>query len=47
MPFYATNEYYAIIPEMNSDKGYTDVFFFYPVLIVELKYNKTSETAIR
>ncbi|KAL6612408.1 hypothetical protein U3516DRAFT_549493, partial [Neocallimastix sp. 'constans'] len=44
--------YYTIIPEVDSGKGYTDIFFIplyndKPAMIVELKYNKTTNTDIK
>ncbi|KAG4088105.1 hypothetical protein H8356DRAFT_1315554 [Neocallimastix lanati (nom. inval.)] len=44
--------YYTIIPEVDSGKGYADVFFIpiynnKPAMIVELKYNKTTNTGIK
>jgi len=47
---YAKN-YYTILPEVDSGKGYADVTFIpfkpdKPAMIVELKYNKTTNTGI-
>ena len=53
LAYYAARKYYTIIPELDSGKGYADIVFLpapgylnVPVLVVELKYDKTPEGAI-
>ena len=54
LALYAAREYYTIIREMPTGKGFADMVFLpkknhldKPVLLVELKWNKTADTAIR
>ena len=51
--YYAAQKYYTVIPELDSGKGYADLVYIpspkypdKPALLVELKYNKSSEGAI-
>lgn len=54
MAYFTAPAYYNIIREMPAGKGFADFVFlpranagFRPAMIVELKYNKTADTAIR
>lgn len=51
--YYAAQKYYTIIPEMDTGKGYADIVYIpspkypdKPVLLLELKYDKTAQGAI-
>lgn len=51
--YYAARQYYTIIPELDSGKGYVDVAFIpaprypeIPALVIELKWNKHARTAL-
>ena len=51
--YYAAQQYYTVIPELDSGKGYADIVYIpspnhsdKPVLLIELKYDKTPEGAI-
>jgi len=51
--YYAAQKYYTAIPELDTGKGYADIVYLpspkYPdksALLVELKYNQDTETAI-
>ncbi len=51
--YYSAAEYYGIVREMPAGKGFADMVFIpkatapgYPAMVVELKYDKTVETAI-
>ena len=51
--YYAAQKYYTTILELDSGKGYVDIAYLpspnypdKPVLVIELKYNKTAETAM-
>jgi hypothetical protein len=51
LAYYAAQDYYTIIPELDTGKGYADVVFIprvpdKPALLVELKYEKDADTAI-
>ena len=53
MAYYAAQKYYTIIPELDSGKGYVDIACIptpgypdKPALVIELKYNKTADTAM-
>lgn len=52
MAYYAAQKYYTVIQELDSGKGYVDLVYLpsarypdKPALLLELKYNKTIETA--
>ncbi len=52
MAYYAAQKYYTTIQELDSGKGYCDLVYLpsprnpeKPVLLIELKYGKTAETA--
>ncbi|MBR6223072.1 MAG: AAA family ATPase [Lachnospiraceae bacterium] len=52
MSYYAAQKYYTTIQELDSGKGYVDLAYLpspkypdKPALVIELKYNKTIETA--
>ena len=52
LAYYAAQKYYTVIPEFDSGKGYADVVYLpatkhpdKPALLVELKYDKTVQTA--
>ena len=52
MAYYAAQKYYTTIQELDSGKGYADLVCFpsprnpdKPALLIELKYDKTKETA--
>ena len=54
LAFYAAREYYTIIREFPTGKGFADIVFLpkknhvdKPVLLVELKWDKNADTAIR
>ena len=54
LALYAAREYYTVIRELPTGKGFADMVFFpkqlhadKPVLLVELKWNKDADTAIR
>lgn len=53
LAYYAAQKYYTTILELDSGKGYVDIAYIpapkypdKPTLIIELKYNKTAETAM-
>ena len=53
LAYYAAQKYYTTILELDSGKGYVDIAYLpspkypdKPALIIELKYNKTAETAM-
>jgi hypothetical protein len=53
LAFYSAIEYYTIIRELPTGKGYADVVYLprklhadKPAVVVELKYDKTAEGAI-
>lgn len=49
----SSKAYYSVIQELSSGKGYADVLFLphkgvgKPAMIVELKWNKTAESAVK
>ena len=54
MAYFTAPAYYNIIREMPSGKGFADMAFIpranagnRPAIIVELKYNKTADTALK
>ena len=53
LAYYAAQKYYTTILELDSGKGYVDIAYLpspghpdKPVLVIELKYNKTADTAL-
>lgn len=51
LAYYAAQDLYTIIPELDTGKGYADLAFIpekpdIPALLVELKYDKDADTAI-
>lgn len=49
--YYSARAYYTIIPEAPAGKGYADLTFIpvdnrHPAMVVELKWEKTVDTAI-
>ena len=53
LAYYAAQKYYTTILELDSGKGYVDIAYLpspkypdKPALVLELKYNKSAETAI-
>ena len=51
LAYYAAQDYYTVIPEMDTGKGYADLVFLpknpdIPAILVELKYEKDAESAI-
>ena len=53
LAYFAARKYYTMIPELDSGKGYVDIAYLpspkypdKPALVVELKYNKTADTAL-
>ena len=53
LAYYAAQKYYTTILELDSGKGYVDIAYLpapkhpgIPALVVELKYDKTAETAM-
>ncbi len=53
LAYYAAQKYYTTILEMDSGKGYVDIAYLpapkyqtIPALVVELKYNRSAETAM-
>ena len=53
MAYYAAQKYYTTIQELDSGKGYVDLAYLpspkcpdMPALLIELKYDKTRETAV-
>ena len=53
MAYYAAQKYYTVIQELDSGKGYVDLVYLpspknpnKPALLIELKYDKTRETAV-
>ena len=53
MAYYAAQKYYTTIQELDTGKGYADIVYLpspkypdKPVLLIELKYGKTAETAM-
>lgn len=53
LAYYAAQKYYTKILELDSGKGYADIVYLpspkypdKPALLIELKYDKTAETAL-
>ena len=53
LAYYAAQKYYTTILELDSGKGYVDIAYLpspkypdKPVLVIELKYDKTADTAL-
>ena len=51
LAYYAAQDLYTIIPELDTGKGYADLAFIplkpdIPALLIELKYEKDADTAI-
>ena len=51
LAYYAAQEFYTIIPEMDTGKGYADLVFIprepnIAAILIEFKYEKTAESAI-
>ena len=51
LAYYSAQDYYTIIPELDTGKGYADLAFIpkkpdIPALLVELKYEEDADTAI-
>ena len=51
LAYYSAQEYYTVIPELDTGKGYADLVYIpkvpdKPAILVELKYNKDVVTAI-
>ena len=53
LAYFTAERYYTAILELDSGKGYVDIAYLpapkypdIPALIIELKYNKTAETAM-
>ena len=53
LAYYAARKYYTTILELDSGKGYVDIAYLpapkysdKPALVIELKYNKTADTAM-
>ena len=51
LAYYKAQDYYTVIPEVDSGKGYADLMYLpkdnaHPALLVELKYDQCPETAI-
>ena len=51
LAYYSAQDYYTIIPEMDTGKGYADLAFIpkqadIPALLVELKYEEDADSAI-
>ena len=50
LAYYTARDYYTIIREMPSGKGYADIVFIpkkdKPAMVIELKWNKDAYTAI-
>ena len=51
LAYYAAQDYYTIIPELDTGKGYADLAFIplkpdIPAMLIELKYEKDANTAI-
>ncbi|MBQ9155197.1 MAG: AAA family ATPase [Eubacterium sp.] len=52
LAYYAAQDLYTIIPELDTGKGYADLAFIpekpdIPAMLVELKYEKDADTSIR
>jgi hypothetical protein len=51
LAYYSAQEYYTVIPELDTGKGYADLVYLpkvpdKPALLIELKYDKDAKTAI-
>jgi hypothetical protein len=51
LAYYAAQDLYTILPELDTGKGYADLVFIplkpdIPAMLIELKYEKNAETAI-
>ena len=51
LAYYSAQEYYTVIPEMDTGRGYADIVYIpkvpdKPAILVELKYDKDARTAI-
>ncbi len=51
LAYYSAQEYYTVIPELDTGKGYADLVYIpkvpdKPAILIELKYNKDAVTAI-
>ena len=52
LAYYSAQDYYTIIPELDTGKGYADLAFIpkkpdIPALLIELKYEENADTAIK
>ena len=52
LAYYAAQDLYTIIPELDTGKGYADLAFIpkqpnIPAMLIELKYDESADTAIR
>ena len=51
LAYYAAQDYYTVIPELDSGKGYADLVYLpktsdVPAMLIELKYDENARTAI-
>ena len=51
LAYFSALNYYTVIPEFDSGKGYADIVYLpkvpdHPALLIELKYDQSAETAI-
>lgn len=51
LAYYAAQDYYTIVPELDTGKGYADLAFIplkpnIPAMLIEFKYEKDADTAI-
>ena len=51
LAYYAAQDLYTIVPEMDTGKGYADLAYIprepkYPAMLIEFKYEKDADTAI-
>ena len=52
LAYYSARDYYTIVCELPSGKGYADLVFIpfkndKPAMVIELKYDKDADTAIK
>ena len=51
LAYYSAQDYYTVIPELDTGKGYADLTYIpknpnIPAMLIELKYEKSAKTAI-
>ena len=52
LAYYRAQDYYTVVPEMDTGKGYADLVYLpkrpdVPAMLIELKYDETADTALK